>query len=204
MAGELESSGESNADWRTNVKRMTLSIVLLIAAVGCNGRGITEPESSLAKVRAQFEPMKDLANANSAGYTVWSPNPTVTGSTCPSSSEGNMGYHLVNVSLRGAASNPAAGDAVIDMMQPEMLMYEKGSGGALTLAGVEYIVFKDAWERVNGAGAEPPKVFGQPLLASSHTFVSGGPSIPHYELHVWLYKDNPRGMFYPYNPNVTC
>lgn len=186
------------------MKRMTLSIVLLIAAAGCNGRGVTEPESSLAKVRAQFEPMKDLAKANSAGYTVWSPDPTIAGSTCPSSTEGSMGYHLVNVSLRGAASNPAAGDAVIDMMQPEMLLYEKGSGGALTLAGVEYIVFKDAWERVNGAGAAPPQVFGQPLLASSHTFVTGGPSIPHYELHVWLYKDNSRGMFYPYNPNVTC
>ncbi len=148
--------------------------------------------------------MSDLAKANSAGYTVWSPDPTVSGSTCPTSAQGNMGYHLVNVTLRGAAGNPAAGDAVIDKMNPEMLLYEKTVNGTLNLAGVEYIVFKDAWERVNGVNAAPPEVFGQPLLASSHTFVTGGPSIPHYELHVWLYKDNPLGEFYPYNPAVTC
>ena len=185
------------------MKSMALPLVLLLATAGCKN-SLTEPQASLDVVKAQFRQMIDLSKANAAGYTVWSPDPTVAGSTCPSSSEGNMGYHLVNVSLRGAASNPAAGDAVIDMMNPEMLLYEKGSTGSINLVGVEYIVFKDAWERVNGVNAAPPEVFGQPLLAGSHTFVTGGPSIPHYELHVWLYKDNPRGEFYPYNPNVTC
>ena len=187
------------------MKRMTLPIVLLITVGGCGGGdSITEPDASLAKVKAQFQPMNDIAKANSAGYTVWSPDPTVAGSTCPTSADGNMGYHLVNVQLRGPASSPATGDAVIDKMSPEMLLYEKSASGTLTLAGVEYIVFKDAWERVNGVNAAPPQVFGQPLLASSHSFVTGGPSIPHYELHVWLYKTNPRGEFFPYNPAVTC
>lgn len=185
------------------MKSIAIPVVLLLAAAGC-GNSLTEPEASLAVVKAQFSQMTDLAKANAAGYTVWSPDPMVSGSTCPTSAEGNMGYHLVNVSLRGAASNPTAGDAVIDKMNPEMLLYEKSSTGAISLAGVEYIVFKDAWERVNGANAAPPEVFGHPLIASSHTFVTGGPSIPHYELHVWLYKDNPLGEFYPYNPKVTC
>jgi hypothetical protein len=26
----------------------------------------------------------------------------------------------------------------------------------------------------------------------------------HYDLHVWLWKDNPEGMFTPTNPAVTC
>lgn len=177
--------------------------MLVIAAAACDSNS-TGPESSLAKVKTKFAPMSNLATANTAGYTVWSPDPSVAGSTCPTSAEGNMGYHLVNVPLRGAASTPAAGDAVIDEMNPEMLLYEKTPAGGINLVGVEYIVFKDAWERVNGVGAAPPQVFGQSLPASSHTFVTGGASIPHYELHVWLYKDNPRGEFYPYNPNVTC
>lgn len=185
------------------MKRLAISAVFLLVTAGCDS-GSTGPQANLDAVKSQYAQMTDLAKANAAGYTVWSPDPTVAGSVCPSSSEGNMGYHLVNVALRGAASNPAAGDAVIDEKNPEMLLYEKTSTGALSLAGVEYIVFKDAWERVNGAGAAPPSVFGQPLLASSHTFVTGGPSIPHYELHVWLYKDNPLGEFYPYNPKVTC
>lgn len=185
------------------MKSMALPLAFLLAAAGC-GDSITEPEASLNAVKSQFAQMSDVAKANAAGYTVWSPDPTVSGSTCPTSAEGNMGYHLVNVGLRGAASNPVAGDAVIDKMNPEMLLYEKSSTGTLSLAGVEYLVFKDAWERVNGANAAPPEVFGRPLLLSSHTFVTGGPSIPHYELHVWLYKDNPLGEFYPYNPRVTC
>ncbi len=47
-----------------------------------------------------------------------------------------MGYHRVNVPLRGGAANPAAGDAVIDLTQPEMLLYEKTSTGAIQLVGV--------------------------------------------------------------------
>ena len=28
--------------------------------------------------------------------------------------------------------------------------------------------------------------------------------MPHYELHVWLYRDNPNGTFAQFNPNVSC
>jgi hypothetical protein len=27
---------------------------------------------------------------------------------------------------------------------------------------------------------------------------------PHYDLHVWLYRENPRGTFAQFNPNVNC
>jgi len=27
---------------------------------------------------------------------------------------------------------------------------------------------------------------------------------PHYDLHVWLFRDNPNGQFAPFNPNVSC
>jgi hypothetical protein len=26
----------------------------------------------------------------------------------------------------------------------------------------------------------------------------------NYDLHVWLYRDNPKGLFAPYNPAATC
>jgi hypothetical protein len=160
--------------------------------------------SELAEVRRVTAAFHDLDAAMAAGYTAWSPNPFAPNATCPSSSEGNMGYHLVNVSLRGGAANPAAGDAVIDPLQPEMLLYEKRPDGQVHLVGVEYIVFKAAWERDHGAGAAPPQVFGQPLLSSSHTFPGNPDPIPHYELHVWIFTNNPLGMFYPWNPTVSC
>lgn len=27
---------------------------------------------------------------------------------------------------------------------------------------------------------------------------------PHYDQHVWLFRDNPAGELMPFNPNVTC
>jgi hypothetical protein len=29
-------------------------------------------------------------------------------------------------------------------------------------------------------------------------------SLAHYDLHVWLFKDNPEGLFAPTNPAVKC
>ncbi|HEV8214209.1 MAG TPA: hypothetical protein VGP95_00195 [Gemmatimonadaceae bacterium] len=170
------------------------------------GVGALGPEilSQLAEVRSITAQFHDLDAARAAGYTVWSPDPFAPGATCPSNAEGNMGYHLVNVPLRGGAANPAAGDAVIDPLRPEMLLYEKRPDGQVHLVGVEYIVFQAAWEREHGAGAAPPTVFGQPLLFSVHTFPGNPNPLPHYELHVWIFTSNPLGMFYPWNPTVSC
>jgi hypothetical protein len=27
---------------------------------------------------------------------------------------------------------------------------------------------------------------------------------PHYDLHVWLYRENPKGMFTQFNPKASC
>ncbi|HEX6576597.1 MAG TPA: hypothetical protein VF042_16635 [Gemmatimonadaceae bacterium] len=161
-----------------------------------------EVQSGLAQIRQVTATFHDLDSATAAGYTAWSPNPAVE--TCPANTQGKMGYHRVNVPLRGGAANPAAGDAVIDLERPEMLLYEKMANGKMRLVGVEYIVFKAAWERVNGVGAPPPEILGQPLLFSSHTFPGGTGNIDHYELHVWVWSPNPLGMFYPWNPNISC
>lgn len=186
------------------MRHFHLSLVAL-AVIACRSTDSTSLESKgIAQIRQLTDPYHDLSVATSAGYTAWSPDPTVAGSTCPSSADGNMGYHRVNIVLRGGAADPAAGDAVIDITKPEMLLYEKTSTGSVALVGVEYLVFKAAWERVNGAGAAPPDILGHPLLASSHTFAGNPNPIDHYELHVWVWKDNPKGMFFPWNPTATC
>lgn len=175
-------------------------------ATTSRSRGDLGPEAlaDLAQVRAATARFHDLDAALAAGYAAWSPDPFAPNATCPASAEGNMGYHRVNVGLRGGAANPAAGDADIDPLRPEMLLYEKRPDGQVHLVGVEYLVFTAAWERENGAGAPPPEVFGEPLLASVHTFPGNPNPIPHYELHVWIWTSNPLGMFYPWNPTVSC
>lgn len=204
--------------------RRTVPVLVLVIGAGCTSSSPTPTDmhagmdmsaartveltpavlASLAQVRNATAQYHDVDAAIAAGYTVWSPDPFAANATCPTNPAGSMGYHLVNVPLRGGAANPAAGDAVIEALQPEMLLYEKRPDGKLHLVGVEYIVFTEAWERDHGAGAAPPEVFGQPLLASAHTFVPNGPVIPHYELHVWLWTTNPLGMFAPWNPTVSC
>lgn len=188
----------------------TLSLSLIAAAIaitvaGCDSSTEPDVNAQIEEVRRLTEPFRNISAAQAAGYTVWSPNPTAAGATCPSSAEGKMGYHLVNVGQRGDPANPAQGDAVIDYRQPEMLLYEKRADGTLHLVGVEYIVFKAAWERVHGAGAAPPQVLGQTVPFSSHSFPPAvTTNVDHYELHVWLHSQNPNGMFSHYNPSISC
>ena len=165
---------------------------------------VTEPVSELEQVRLSTAAFASIPAANAAGYKVWSPDPAAAGATCPTKPEGKMGYHLVNVPLRGTPPKAAEADAAIDFAKPEMLLYQKVAGGALKLVGVEYLVFKAAWERENGAGAAPPQVLGQPVPLSKHSFAPTGPEVEHYELHVWLHSDNPSGMFSAYNPSISC
>ncbi|HVE62389.1 MAG TPA: hypothetical protein VNB94_01115 [Mycobacteriales bacterium] len=160
--------------------------------------------TELEQVRTATAAYADTAVAKAAGYTVWSPDPAAPKATCPSSPEGKMGYHLVNPGLRGAPPKAAEADATIDFAKPEQLLYQKKADGTMELVGVEYLVFKAAWERENGVGAAAPQVLGQPVPASKHSFAPGGPEIEHYELHVWLHTDNPNGMFAPYHPTITC
>ena len=38
----------------------------------------------------------------------------------------------------------------------------------------------------------------RPEIDEAHMFA------PHYDRHVWIYRDNPNGVFAPLNPAVTC
>src|SRR5690606_20109091 len=76
----------------------------------------------------------------------------------------------------------------------------------LKLVGVENLVFAAAWQAAGHA--EPPSFQGIPYehmvddpatpVDEAHMFE------PHYDRHVWLYRDNPNGMFKPFNPSVSC
>ena len=93
-----------------------------------------------------------------------------------------------------------------DFLEPAVVIYEPQSDGSLELVAVENLVFREAWE---AAGHTSPPSFNavqynlmEDLLDTevdeAHMFE------PHHDLHVWLYRDNPNGMFEPFNPAVTC
>jgi hypothetical protein len=106
-----------------------------------------------------------------------------------SRSQGAMGYHYGNPSL-------LFDEGTVSLLEPEALMYEPGPGGQMRFVGLEYIVFIDQWEAVHGEGADPPVLLGRAF--HPHSF------LPIYKLHIWLWRDNPRGTFADWNPKVSC
>jgi hypothetical protein len=104
---------------------------------------------------------------------------------------GSMGIHFVRADL--------AGDTVLDVTRPEALTYEVGPNGELSLVGVEYIAFREAWDAEH---AERPSLFGQPFIEVPADNRYGIPAF--YELHAWAWKSNPTGDFADWNPRVIC
>jgi hypothetical protein len=101
--------------------------------------------------------------------------------------KGAMGVHFVNLTVQGP----------LDPMKPNVLIYEPVNG-KLKLVAAEWLVPVTA-------AKERPSLFGQPFQGPME---GHEPLIPqgfhHYDLHAWLFKDNPLGMFSPTNPNVSC
>lgn len=95
---------------------------------------------------------------------------------------GGMGFHYGNVGYI---------DGKVDVLEPELLLYEPQKNGRLRLVAVEYIVPLDAW-----AGSAPPRLFGQTFHRNDAFGI--------WALHVWHLRHNPRGMFADWNPAVTC
>lgn len=155
-----------------------------------NGKPMTQ-KHQLDEVRAATAAFHSHVAAQRAGYTVEVAD--VEKITCIEGPEGrgNMGVHWVNGDLLG--------DGKIDATKPEALIYEPGRQGTKTLIAVEYIVDAEAWDAMH---EEAPELFGQ-----SFEFVDADNRYdlePFYELHVWLWKDNPNGLFDDWNPRVSC
>jgi hypothetical protein len=153
-----------------------------VAAAALDG---STPATGLVEVVLRAtERYRDPAEAESNGWA--SANSCVSGPE-----EGAMGVHFIKGSILF--------DGTIDPQEPEALIYEIKKGKA-RLVGVEYIVVASEWHAKNGAA--PPVILGQ------HTHLVGSPNRyglpPFYELHVWAWRTNTKGMFVDWNPAVSC
>ena len=66
------------------------------------------------------------------------------------------------------------------------------------LVGVEFF----SADGVPGTDDDRPSLFGQPFDGPMPGHFPGQPD--HYDLHVWLWRFNPAGMFAQFNPRVSC
>ena len=171
-------------------RRKQLAVVVagaggLVAAAVLTGSptaSATAHSQDLKAVRVATARFHSPEQALRAGYLA-SPE-------CVASPAGGMGFHYENPALMA--------DPAVDADRPEILLYAPGADGGLELVAVEY--FKAAADA--GDGAIAPSLYG-------HTFDGPMPGHhpgmgTHYDLHVWVWQDNPSGTFAQFNPDVSC
>ena len=141
--------------------------------------------SQIAQLRRLVAPFHDFETAKAAGWSA-PITPCWVAADLPSQpGSGAMGFHWGNLDyiLDGGK---------VDLLQPELLLYEPEKNGKLRFVGVEYIVlFSD-----HPSTAEPPTLLGQEFSRVPEAGVWG--------LHIWVGRENSAGIFMPWNEKVSC
>jgi hypothetical protein len=135
-----------------------------------------EDQASIAQLTTAVQAFQDIEAAKAAGYTDQYPE------GCKSTAEGGQGFHYLN---------PALLDAKVELLTPELVMYEPQEDGSMTLVGVDYAIPFDQWQ-----SADAPTILGRPLMRNEELKV--------WALHIWTHRPNPSGMFAMWNPSVSC
>jgi hypothetical protein len=169
---------------------LAATVLLLVMAAAA-----TAGNTGLSDARAATAQFHQIDAARAAGYTVEVAD--LNNVTCIDDSAGHtggMGIHFLNPSLL---------DANVDESTPELVIYEPTKNGGMRLVAVEYLVVKSVWDAAHGgAGAAAPRLFGQPMELVPAGNRYGLPDF--YELHAWIWKNNPLGMHNDWNPDVSC
>ncbi len=167
------------------------------------------PSEVLDEIRAATEKYQDVAVAEAEGY-VDPLNMCVTSIHEGQPAQlGAMGLHYVRPDLLGITGDEPRVDGNgthTDFTQPAVLVYEPQADGSMKLGAIENLVWAEAWHAAGNEG--PPSFHGHDyyyMHDNPETEVDEAHGFePHYELHFWLYAENPSGMFMPWNPRVTC
>jgi hypothetical protein len=165
--------------------------------------------AKVAAIRAAAERFQDVKVALAEGYI-----PDPSGHCVTAAAEGlpaewgGMGIHYLRPDRLGISATEPRVDGTgthTDFMNPSILLYEPLADGSLVLVGVENLVFEKAWRAAGNT--KPPRFAGR-----SWDYMKNDPNTPgdeahgfepHWDQHVW-FRDNPKGVLEPFNPNVTC
>jgi hypothetical protein len=166
------------ASFRLALCRAGLSGLVVSAFTAVSGiQAQSTLEQDIARVREATAAFRSLDSAVAAGYG------RDGGGCVERQPAGAMGFHHQNDALM---------DDRLELLRPEILVYERLPAGEYRLNGVEYIVPFSAWPE----SREPPTILSQPLKPF--------PALGIWYLHVWVWLENPSGLFADYNPRVRC
>ena len=101
---------------------------------------------------------------------------------------GGMGVHFLNPALIGPKLDP---------LKPQILIYEP-AGNRLRLVAAE-------WFTPTAISKEAPIIFDRKLDGPMEGHEPVLPvELHHWDLHVWLWKDNPNGLMHSTNSTIKC
>lgn len=151
-----------------------------VHAVHARGTGelTAAQHQAVAQVRNVTARFHDIKVARDAGYT----NQYPAGCAVSPDGAGAQAFHYLD---------PSRVDATIELLRPELVMYEPQKNGKMELIGVDYVVPFDQW-----TASEPPSLLGVPFMRNEPLGV--------WALHIWAWRPNPSGMFAAWNPKVSC
>lgn len=186
------------------MKTSLLALVVAMAPISALAN-----EVDLNAMRASVEKYRDINVALAAGY-ITPDNHCVSaeGEGLPAEL-GGMGIHYIHPALLMITQTEPRvnGESTYtDWSQPSVLIYEPQADGSLELVAVENLVFEAAWQTA-GMG-DAPMLNGRTWDHMADDPATKGDEahgfMPHFDQHVWLFRENPMGDLMPFNPNVTC
>jgi hypothetical protein len=171
--------------------------VLPLFVIPANARSQATPQGdartdrALAAARTALDRYKDPVAAVHDGYLstlACIDYPTPGGHGAMAYKAGAMGVHFLNTGLIGPK---------LDSTKPQVLIYEP-DGQKLRLVAAEWFV-------PTQLAKTPPTIFGRTLEGPMEGHAPVMPAeLHHWDLHVWLWKDNPDGMFSSTNSAMKC
>ena len=177
-------------------------LVLVVLAATCSGAALAGNSRDTSGARQANLKFASLTRAKAAGYGELLDAKKIACIAMPGT--GAMGIHYVKGTL--------VGDATVNALKPEALVYEPQADGSAKLVALEYVVFKAPWDAAHANDPanfpEMPTLFGQDFMEVPAVPGNNGNTIfdipPFYMLHVWIWNSNPSGLFFPWNPSVSC
>lgn len=172
---------------------ITAAIVAQAFPLLLHAQGASRPPlpAGLEATRAALDKYADPTAAIRDGYLstlVCMDFPAAAGAGHLPYRAGAMGVHFLNASTIGAT---------VDSLRPQVLIYEP-VGDRLQLVGAEWFV------PVQLSNTRPT-LWGHPFDGPMEGHQSIMPAaLHHWDLHVWLWKQNPAGVFSGTNPAVKC
>lgn len=192
----------------------SLTMLLVAGAIGMTALPAPGLSKDLAAVLAEIKTANvrftDVKVALTEGYIRDPHDLCITAEMEGQAAEkGTMGIHYFRPDLLGITATEPLVDGNgthVDFLKPGVLIYEPQADGSLELVAVENLVFETAWHAAGNDG--PPNSAGHDwvhMVNDPATEVDEAHGFqPHYELHAWVFRDNPTGPFEPFNPTVTC